>query len=155
MQMETSLSTLTEATKRIRALGDTMFELKALGECTEVLLYAEGFSPWDLRTFGDAARQWARERSVRFVDDEQRSALPGRQGNAGGFTRPDHELVDIALHEIAGLLDEDDIADALTAKGFAQSTIKRIWKQLMVKVAAYVATRPLPQFEASAAPVMS
>lgn len=147
MQLETTPNTLAEADKRIRALGDTMFELKARGDCTESLLYAEGFSPWDLRVFGDAARQWARQRSVRFVDDNLRSVLPGMAGEPNGFTRNDRELLDIALREVAGMIDEDDITDALLAKGFSETTIKRIWKKLVVRVAAYVAQLPMPVFE--------
>ncbi len=133
MQLTTPLKTLSAADRRIQQLGDTMFELLAdHGECTDVLLLNEGFSPYELDTYGRAARQYANTRFVKRTDGE-------------GFTKTDDEIVAIAVDAGMGLVGDAQIATAALARGLTPQQVARTWPKILRKLAVRLATLPAPQ----------
>ena len=133
MQLETPLTTLTAADKRIRELGDKMFELNAQGTCTRALLRAEGFSDHEIDTFGDAARQHANKRFVRKNDDRGQ-----------GFTRTDEEIVEAAVAASLQVVTAEQLQTAALASGLSASEIRRNWQRIMRKLGLQVGTLPVP-----------
>lgn len=133
MQLDTPLSTLTAADKRIRELGDKMFELNAQGTCTRALLRAEGFSDHEIETFGDAARQHANSRFVRQTEDRGR-----------GFTRTDAEVVAEAVKAGAGVITADQLQTAALAAGLSTSEIRRNWQRIVRKLGIAIGTLDVP-----------
>lgn len=134
MQTSSNLTTLGAADTRIRQLGDKMFEILAdHGECTDRLLVAEGFSLYELATYGDAARAHANTRFVRHDEAPQ------------GFTKTDEEIVAIAVEAGLGLIGDAQIATAALARGLTAAQIARNWKTIIRKLAVQLNTLPLPQ----------
>jgi hypothetical protein len=133
MQLATPLTTLTAADRRIQQLGDTMFEMLAeRGECTDRLLVAEGFSLYELSTYGDAARAHANSRFVKRTDGE-------------GFTKTDDEIVSIAVDAGMGLVGDAQIASAALRAGLTANQIARCWDKITRKLAVRIVNLDLPQ----------
>jgi hypothetical protein len=133
MQLATPLTTLTAADTRIRQLGDKMFEILAdHGECTDRLLIAEGFSEYELSTYGTAARRHADSRFVKRIDLE-------------GFTKTDDEIVQIAVEAGLGLVGDAQIATAALQRGLTPGQLARTWPKIVRKLAVRLATIPAPQ----------
>lgn len=133
MQLETPLSTLTAADKRIRELGDKMFELNAQGSCTRALLRAEGFSDHEMETYGDAARRHANDRFVRQND-----------ARGQGFTRTDEEIVEQAVEATLGVITAEQLQTAALAAGLTASEIRRNWQRVTRKLGIRIGTLPVP-----------
>lgn len=126
------LNTLTEADRRTRELARAMFNLNAEGACTDILLFQEGFSLHEQRTFGDAARQIANGFFVRRDDLDAIVKAP---------LKSDAELLAIALDRCGGLVGEGDIIATLRRSGFEVDTIDRLWERLLPKLASSVGKR--------------
>ena len=137
--LDTPLATLTAAETRIRQLARAMFNLNAEGTCTDALLYAEGFSGHELKTYGDAARKIANGFFVRRDDLVAVAKTP---------LKSDDELLAIAADRCAGIVSEVEILGLLRKAGFNHDTLDRLWDRLMPKLASsvgrHIATLPRP-----------
>jgi hypothetical protein len=133
MPQTTTLTTLTAAEKRIRQLGDTMYNLLVdRGECTRDLLRAEGFSTHELDTYADAARTHANSRFVRTEHYE-------------GFTKTDDEIVEIAVEAGLGLIGDAQIFSAMLGRGLTAAQIDRNWQKITRRLGLKIGTLPKPQ----------
>lgn len=129
---QASLKVATAADQRIRALGNTMFELNAAGGCTRQLLLAEGFSEHELETYGEAVRQLANRRFVRRLEED----------------RPDwteEDVVAVAIDRCGGLLGTASITSALRQAHIPNAVIARHWDVVIAKLAAQVVALPSPR----------
>jgi hypothetical protein len=137
-----NLQSLNTANRRIDQLANKMVALHQEGhDVTETLLLAEGFSPFELSTYGVPARNLANQRFVRRIN----AVGLGQSNVSEGFTKTDEEWTDIGARHATGLVDHTLIFAQLRAFGIPSVVLGRIWPRLMKKLAIDIGTRPLPQ----------
>lgn len=125
-----SSKSLEAADRRCRALADAMYRLSIEGEVTDVLLMQEGFSRHEIELYRISAGRLVDQRRTRSVEAEP--------------PLTDDELLARALDRTGGLIDTGLVVAKLRGALFTPDQIARIWPRLMVKLAAILATSPIP-----------